>query len=162
TVLTAPATFNLQASVSGGGGNISQVAFFNGTNSLGVDTSNPYRVTVSALPAGTYTLSAVATDAIGNQATNSITLTLNALPMVSITAPVNGAGLIAPATFALQAAASDSDGSVTKMQFFRGTTALGLLTTNPASLLIKSLGVGNYTFRAVATDNLGGTASDSI
>ena len=54
TILSAPASFTLRASVSGGGNNVSQIEFFSGTNSLGVDTSNPYRVDVNDLPAGTY------------------------------------------------------------------------------------------------------------
>jgi hypothetical protein len=104
----------------------------------------------------------VATDVVGNQATNSITLIVNALPTIAITNPADGAGLIAPATFSLQATASDLDGEVTQIQFFRGTTSLGVTTTNPASLLVKGLEVGNYTFTAVARDNLGGTASDNV
>jgi len=162
TVLTAPASFTVRASVSGGGNNVSQVEFFNGTNSLGVDNNNPYRMDVNDLPAGTYVLSAVLTDTIGDKSTNSVTIIVNALPAVSITNPSDGAGLISPATFALQASASDTDGNITRIQFFRGTTAIGLATTNPASLTVKSLGVGRYTFTALATDDLGGKATNLI
>src|SRR5206468_12973432 len=108
TVLTAPATFTVRASVSGGGNNVSQVEFFNGTNSLGVDNNNPYRMDVTGLSAGTYVLSAVLTDMVGDKSTNSVTIIVNALPAVSITSPSDGSGLISPATFALQATASDS------------------------------------------------------
>src|SRR5438093_3222111 len=142
TVLTAPATFTVRASVSGGGNNVSQVEFFNGTNSLGVDNNNPYRMDVTDLPAGTYVLLAVLTDMVGDKSTNSVTIIVNALPAVSITSPSDGSGLISPATFALQATASDSDGDITQIQFFRGTAAIGLATTNPASLTVKGLGVG--------------------
>jgi hypothetical protein len=162
TVLTAPASFTIRASVSGGGNNVSQVEFFSGTNSLGVDTNNPYRMDVNDLPAGTYVLSAVLTDNVGGKSTNSVSIIVNALPAVSITSPADGSGLIAPATFVLQATGSDSDGNVTRIQFLRGTTAIGLATTNPASLTVKSLGVGLYTFTALATDNLGGKATNSI
>jgi hypothetical protein len=34
TVLSAPATFDLRASVAGGGNNVAQIEFLNGTNSL--------------------------------------------------------------------------------------------------------------------------------
>src|SRR4030095_16311624 len=89
-VLAAPASFAIRASVSGGGNNVSQVEFFNGTNSLGVDNNNPYRMDVNDLPAGTYELSAVLTDTIGDKSTNSVTIIVNALPTVSITSPTNG------------------------------------------------------------------------
>jgi len=161
-VLTAPATFTVRASVSGGGNNVTQVEFFNGTNSLGVDNNNPYRMDVNDLPPGTYELSAVLTDNIGDKSTNRVTIIVNALPSVSVTSPSDDSGLISPATFALQATASDADGTINQIQFFRGTSAIGLATTNPASLMVKSLGVGRYTFTALATDNLGGRATNRI
>ena len=162
TVLSAPATFDLRASVAGGGNNVSQVEFLNGTNSLGVDSNNPFRHTVSNLPAGTYHLWAVLTDNLGGKSSNSVTLVVNALPLVSITNPADGSGLIAPATFALSADASDSDGSVAQVQFFLDTTVLGARTANPYSVTVKSLGVGSYAFTAVATDNLGGESATNI
>ena len=161
-VLSAPATFTVRASVSGGGNNVSQIEFFAGTNSLGIDTNNPYRMDVNDLPAGTYELSAVLTDNVGGRSTNSVNIIVNALPAVTITTPSDGAGLISPATFALQATASDTDGNITRIQFFRGTTSIGILTNNPASLTVKSLGVGRYVFTALATDNLGGKATNNI
>jgi Bacterial Ig domain/Divergent InlB B-repeat domain len=161
-VFAAPASFTVRTSVSGGGNNVRQIEFFNGTNSLGVDIDNPYRMEMSDLPAGTYLLSAVLTDTAGGSSTNSVTIIVNALPGVAITNPADDSGLLAPATFVLQATASDSDGSVTQVQFFRGTTALGLATTNPSSVLVKGLGVGKYTFSAVATDNLGGKTTARI
>src|SRR5262245_38099513 len=56
TVLSAPATFDLRASVAGGNNNVAQVEFLSGTNSLAIDTNNPFRTTVNNLAAGTYVL----------------------------------------------------------------------------------------------------------
>jgi hypothetical protein len=162
TVLAAPASFTMRTSVSGGGNNVSQIEFFAGTNSLGVDTSNPYRVDVTDLPAGAYTLSTILTDNIGDKSTNSVSIIVNELPGITITTPADGAGLIAPATFALEAAASDIDGSVTRVQFFRGTTSIGVATEPPYSVQVQKLGSGTYTFDAMASDNLGGTRRTSI
>lgn len=161
-VLTAPASFTVRASVSGGGNTVAQIEFFEGTNSLGVDTTNPYRVDVNNLPAGDYTLSAVLTDNVGDTSSNSVSIIVNELPSISITNPADGAGLIAPATFVLQATASDIDGTVTQVRFLRGTTAIGLVTNAPYSLPIQNLAVGSYTFDAVATDNRSGTSSARI
>lgn len=161
-VLTAPASFTIRASVSGGGNNVSQIEFFEGANSLGVDASNPYRVDVNNLPAGSYTLTAILTDNVGDTSTNSVSIIVNELPSLSITNPVDGAGLISPATFLLQATASDVDGTVTQVQFFRDSTSIRLLTNAPYDVLIKNLPVGNYKFEAVATDNLGGIRRANI
>jgi hypothetical protein len=45
----------------------------------------------------------------------------NSPPSVSLTSPSNGASFTTPATITLTATASDSDGSVTKVDFYRGT-----------------------------------------
>jgi hypothetical protein len=87
------------------------VEFLNGTNSLGLDANSPYRITVNNLAGGTYVLWAILTDNLGGQSSNSVTLIVNELPTVSITAPADDSGLLTPATFTLSANASDSDGS---------------------------------------------------
>jgi len=52
-------------------------------------------------------------------------------PVVSLTAPVSGATFTAPASMALQASASDSDGTVARVDFYAGATLLGSDTTSP-------------------------------
>ena len=53
--------------------------------------------------------------------------TSNVPPTVSLTSPSNGATYTAPANISLAATASDSDGSVTKVDFYSGTTLLGTI-----------------------------------
>ncbi|HXJ60817.1 MAG TPA: leucine-rich repeat domain-containing protein [Verrucomicrobiae bacterium] len=84
----------------------------------------------------------------------SIIISSNSPPTVAITSPINGASFIAPATITIQAAASDSDGSVTNVQFFDGVTSLGNRSSSPYSLSV-SLAVGSHALTAVASDNLG-------
>ena len=81
----------------------------------------------------------------------------NAPPSVSITAPTNGSTFVAPWTGTLRASASDSDGTVSKVDFFAGATLLGTVTSPGAtlSLGVTNLAAGNYTLTAVATDNGG-------
>lgn len=86
----------------------------------------------------------------------------NVLPTVTITNPVNNATFTAPATFAVQASASDSDGSISQVQFFIGANVLGVDTTSPYSATANSVAAGNYTLSAIATDNSGGKATNSI
>ena len=86
----------------------------------------------------------------------------NAPPIVAITNPANGAVLSAPASLALKANASDSNGSVTNVAFFQGTTLLGNAQQAPYSIAVTGLSAGNYTFSAVATDNGGLKATNAI
>jgi plastocyanin len=86
----------------------------------------------------------------------------NSPPTIAITSPTNGAVLSAPASLTLQATAADSDGSVTNVQFFQGAASLGSAQTAPYSIAVSALSAANYTFSAVATDNGGLTATNSI
>jgi hypothetical protein len=85
-------------------------------------------------------------------------LPTNSPPAVAITSPTNGASFTAPATITIQAAASDSDGSVTNLQFFDGATSLGNVSSSSYNLLV-SLAVGSHALTAVASDNLGATTT---
>ena len=73
-VLWAPATFTLKATASDADNGVTNVQFFQGTNSLGNVLLAPYLWTRSNLGAGDYTFSAVANDGGGLQATNAIAI----------------------------------------------------------------------------------------
>jgi uncharacterized repeat protein (TIGR03803 family) len=89
---------------------------------------------------------------------NDIGTFTNAAPTVAIINPQNGKSFIAPATITIQATASDSDGSVTNVQFFDANTSLGNVSSSPFNLTVN-LGVGQHRLIAVATDNRGGTTA---
>ncbi len=162
SIFSAPATFTLAATASDPGGAVSQVEFFQGGTSLGVVTNSPYSIGVSNLASGAYSFSAVATDNNSDKATNSISVTVNALPSVTITNPPNSSIFNAPATFTLASTASDPDGTISQVEFFRGGTSLGVITNSPYSVGVSNLASGAYSFSAVATDNNGGNATNSI
>ena len=84
----------------------------------------------------------------------------NTPPSVTITNPANGAVFAAPANVIIQANASDTDGSVANVQFFRDTTLLGADSAAPFSIVASNLAAGSYALRAVAVDN-GGLSSTS-
>jgi hypothetical protein len=105
----------------------------------------------------------VASDNLGATKTSvlvTVTVISNSPPTVSITSPTNGASFIAPANVTIQAAASDSDGSVTNVQLFDGVTSLGNATSSPYSFS-ANLALGSHTLTAVASDNLGATTTSS-
>ena len=75
---TAPATINLSATASDADGQVTKVEFYNGTTLVGSVTTGPYACTWSSVPAGTFTLTAVAYDNAGGQTTSaSTTVTVN-------------------------------------------------------------------------------------
>ncbi|MDQ3704589.1 MAG: Ig-like domain-containing protein, partial [Chloroflexota bacterium] len=85
----------------------------------------------------------------------------NTAPTVSITSPTNNATFTAPATINIEATASDADGTVSKVEFFQGTTKLGEDTTAPYNYSWNNVAAGSYSLTAKATDNLGATSTSS-
>src|SRR6185295_17085544 len=82
-------------------------------------------------------------------------------PTVSVTAPANGATFVQGQNITVSASASDSDGSVTSVQFFDGATPIGTDTTSPYSITWSGAGLGSHTITAVATDDDGATTTSS-
>ncbi len=151
------ATVTISATASDAGGAITRVEFFQGTTKLGEDLTSPYSYSWVNVPAGTFTISAKATDN-QNAATTSgsatITVTAaNTPPAVSITAPSNNAAFVTGATIPISVNASDANGSVSKVEFFNGTVKLGEDTTTPYSFSWPNVPAGTYTLTAKATDD---------
>ena len=86
----------------------------------------------------------------------------NLSPTVSLTAPVNNASFTAPASIALTANAADSDGSITKVEFYQGATYLGVDNTAPYTFTWTGVAAGTYSLTAKATDNGGAITTSSV
>ncbi len=69
--------------------------------------------------------------------------------------------LDAPAAVSLSAIASDLDGGITNVVFFRNASKVGQLTSGPYNLNLSGLGAGQHTFTAVAFDSSGLTATSA-
>src|SRR6185312_8733261 len=82
-------------------------------------------------------------------------------PTVSITSPANGATFTAPASIPITASASESGGSISKVEFFNGTTLLGTSTSSPYTFSWASVPAGSYSLTAEAFDASGTTATSS-
>jgi hypothetical protein len=85
----------------------------------------------------------------------------NIPPTVSVTAPGNGTTYSTPVSFILTASASDSDGSVTKVEFFQGNTKIGEDLTSPYSFQVSGIAAGIYSYFARASDNAGATTDST-
>lgn len=115
------------------------------TNKFSVAGQFPYRCTVHAFQTGTVTVQAL----------------VDVPPTVAIVSPVAGTTFAAPWSGTVQLTASDSDGTVSKVDLFAGTTLAATTNAPPAnfSLRVANLPAGDYTLSAVATDNAGATGS---
>ena len=163
---SAPATVNLSATASDTDGTVTKIEFFNGTTKLGEDTTAPYSFTWSSVPAGNYTLTARATDDVGGTATSAasritVVSNTNTPPAVSITSPVDGAIFPWKPTISITATATDSDGTVTRVEFRDGTTLVGQDSTAPYSFTWRNVPVGSHVLTARATDNMGAVTTSS-
>jgi hypothetical protein len=61
----------------------------------------------------------------------------------------------------LAATASDSDGTVSRVDFYRGTTLIGSSTSAPYAYADVGVAAGSYSYTAVATDNAGVSTTSS-
>jgi hypothetical protein len=76
-------------------------------------------------------------------------------PTATLTSPPANSTFSAPANVPLAALASDSDGTVSKVEFFQGTTKLGQATNSNYAFVWRNAPAGDFLLRAVATDNGG-------
>ena len=159
---TAGANISLTATASDPGGSVTKVEFFSNGTLRGTDTTSPYAFTWSNVAAGSYSLTARATDNGGATTTSTavnivVSGASNSPPSALLTSPANGATFTMPITVTLTASASDANGSVVRVEFFAGQSLIGSDTTAPYSVSWSPSAAGTYVLTARATDNAGAT-----
>lgn len=181
---TAPAGIYVHASVADSNV-VKKVQYFANSGSIGVvsntsgvlltntSQSNPFAMTWSNVPAGSYTLIALATDSAGLMTTSApvnITVNTNPPPVVPFTLsfayPANGQSFSAPANIYVHARVSDSN-IVRSIQYFANGGSIGIVSnagsvlltntseSNPFYLTWSNVAAGSYTLTALATDGAG-------
>jgi chitodextrinase len=125
-----------------------------------LDAGNATAATVSSLtPGATYYFVVTAYNSIGLQSlpSNEVSLTLsgNVPPTVSLTSPQAGASLNGNSPISMTATASDSDGSIVKVEFYQGSNKIGEATTAPYAATWTNAPSGNFTMTALAYDDSG-------
>ena len=163
---TAPANITLNATASDTDGTVARVEFYRGSTLIATDTSSPYSAVWSGATAGSYSLTARAYDDDGASRTStavniSVTTATNQLPTVSVTSPIAGQSFTAPASLTMTAAASDSDGTISGVDFYVGSQLVGTDTSSPYSAAWSNVAAGTYSLTAVARDNSGGTRTST-
>lgn len=158
-----PGNVTLTANATSGSALITDVKFYNGATLLSTDASNPYSYNWTGLTAGTYTVTAKATDANGLITTSSpITVTItNPLPIVAITSPDNGTTYTAPASVVIAATASITTGSISKINYYSGGVWIGTDNTSPYEFTWSSVPVGTYSLTVVAVSSYGDSTTST-
>jgi RHS repeat-associated protein len=154
----APASIALAADVADSDGTMASVEFINGTTVLATVTAAPYAARWEGVAKGSYTIRARATDRHGVvtlSAPVTVQVVDNAAPTVRLRAPLNNAAYPASAPIELVATATDTDGGITKVDFFDGATLLGTVTAAPYTFRWTNATAGSHAITARATDNAG-------
>jgi hypothetical protein len=159
STFTAPASITCTANASDPDGAIVKVDFYAGGILIGSDTSAPFNVTWNNVAAGTYAITATATDN-GGGATQSLPVSVavsaaeaNRLPSISVA--TNASTYTAPASITCTATASDPDGTVTRVDFYAGGVLIGTDSSAPFSVVWNNVAAGTYAITATAADNSG-------
>ena len=128
---------------------------YNGALGTGASTSTGFNLTYTgtdAVPTA-FTLNGTVCNNTGGGGTTT--------PTVSITSPAAGQTYTAPATVAIAAAASETGGTIGKVEFYNGSTLLGTDTTSPYSFSWAGVAAGSYSLTAKAYDAAGATATST-
>ena len=87
--------------------------------------------------------------------------TPNNPPTVNLTAPAAGATYTAPANITITANAADNDGTISKVEFYQGTTLLNTDASAPYSFIWTNVTAGTYALTTRAYDDKGAVTTSS-
>ena len=147
---------------------VARVEFSVDGASIGIDDTAPYELVWDSSTAanGSRVVSATAFDPSGNNATDTVTVTVDnpidaVDPVVSVTAPGDGATLTGDVTVA--ADASD-DVAVSRVEFFVDAASIGSDDTAPYEMVWNTATAanGSRVVSATAFDPSGNNATDSV
>jgi beta-glucanase (GH16 family) len=166
-IIVNPNNMVINATAADANGSVTKVDFYNGATLLGTATTSPYSFTWNAPSVGTYTLTAKATDnegatTVSDPITVFVTSANNTPPIASITSPANSAAFLTPASITINATATDADGSIFKVEFYKDATLLSTVTSAPYTYTWAGATAGNYALTVKATDNGGLTTTSSV
>ncbi|TLM76934.1 chitinase C-terminal domain-containing protein [Microbulbifer harenosus] len=166
SVLTQNDSVIISVSASDPDGHVTTVEFFVNGSLIATDTSAPWESswTVAAAGPATFTARIVDNDNLSvTTAPVSITVDEDVVvgpvaPSISLTSPANGSSHTTGTSLTISANATDSDGSVSKVEFFVDGDLIATDTSAPYSTQWVAT-LGDHTVTAVATDNDELTAS---
>ena len=146
-------------------GAVANVEFFVDATSLGTDTNTPFSISWSNAAPGSYALTAVVTDALGEAATSAVvrvTVLPNQPPSVTITNPPNASLFPGYTNVLLGANAADPDNAIVRVEFYTNGVKMAEDLTRPYQLTWSNAPSGEYALAAVATDNGGISVTSAV
>jgi hypothetical protein len=87
---------------------------------------------------------------------------INRPPSATITSPTSGTSFTEPANVAIEATATDSDGTVARVDFYAGALLLGSDDSSPYTFSWTSVAAGSYDLTAVAIDDDGASGTPNV
>jgi len=160
TVVPFGESVNFTVDVSDSDGSVDRVVYFNGDTQLGESTAAPFSYTWENPAAGTYSVRAIVYD--DNNASSiseNITVIVNQLPEVSLLRPEQGDSFEVGQVITIEAAASDADGSIQRVEFILDGVKIGEDRTAPYIYNIGNLELGTYELVVNAIDDRGAVSS---
>jgi len=169
TIYTTIQQIAIDATASDPDGTVQQVEFFVDGTSEGIDVASPYSVNWTPPANGTYLLTAMATDdSSATTTSNTVTVIVNQQgqtnvpPTIAITAPSDGTIYATIQQIAIDATASDPDGTVQQVEFFVDGISASIDVTSPYSVNWTPTAFGTYLLTATATDDSAATTTSAI
>ncbi len=169
TSVAAGSAITLTANAFDANGSVARVVFYVGATQIVSDATAPFATTYTPTVAGTYSFSAVAVDDQNAQSTSNGVLVQatagapgapNTPPTVSLVTSTGNLSVGGNAL--LTATATDTDGSIAKVEFYQDSLLIGTDTSSPFTVSYTASVKGNFSFQAIATDNKGATSTSNI
>lgn len=164
--LTVGSTVEFMANATDADGTIQKVIFY--ANDVAYDTvtvgtsTKYYAAAYKGTTSGNVKFSAKAFDNTGlNTKSNEMTVsfTVNSAPVATLSGETQyGVG----AEYAFTVSASDTDGTIARIDFYEGNNYVGSSTSSPSTFYFTPSRDGVYSFKAIAFDNRGASVTSNI
>ncbi|MEO8739919.1 MAG: Ig-like domain-containing protein [Casimicrobiaceae bacterium] len=139
---SAPATIALAATANDSDGSVAKVEFYAGTTKVASATAAPFNASWTNVAAGSYALTAIATDNLGATTTSvAVPIAVNALaPSVSLSTPPSGATYAPGQSIVLSASASAPQRNIGRVEFYSDGVLISSaqVTGGPSAINVNS------------------------
>lgn len=172
--ITAGSNVSINLSANDSDGNVVRYQIFVNGTLVDTDGANFTPHPINNIPAGSYTIRALVTDNDGATGETTIQFTVggnnpppppngdNDPPSVTIISPSDGDNVAPGSNVSVNLSANDTDGNVVQYRIFVNGTLVDTDGVNFTPHPINNIPAGDYTIRAVVTDNDGATGESTI